>query len=179
MRLRWFAAVATLVLTSFAARADDFNFSFAGQLSGSGQFTAGSTGTAGEFLVTGITGTVGGATIASLLAPGTYPSFNPPPNDNLLYLPASGSPTYVDYEGISFTATNGVYFNLVYEPGFGYGFLSSTDADGTNATNALLSSFSVTQAAATPEPSSIALLGTGLLCAAWMFRRRFMGEEIA
>src|SRR5438309_10612751 len=101
MQLRNLFFAAALLSASFAARAAtvDFNFNFTGNAhSGTGTFITSTTGTAGQYLVTGVTGNVNGSTI-SLIAPGGFPTVFPPANDNLLFFPASGSQFLVDDAG--------------------------------------------------------------------------------
>ena len=167
MRLRSLVAAAAMLSASLAAHADTFNFSFSGNgQTGSGSLTAAKTATAGRYLITGATGLIDGFTITSVLAPGTFPVANAgdSPNDNLLFYPGNAN-TYFDFPGVSFALSNGLDANL-FDNG-GPVILFGTPAADT-------SSYSLTSLniAATPEPSSFALLFTGLLGAAAVVRKR-------
>ena len=180
-------SVAALLLCP-AAFADTFNFTYSGMgsigstptnFTGSGTFTATPTGTAGEFLISSVSGTANGVAIAGLLAPGIYPSASSgnPPNDNFIFFPlASGGA--LDLNGFSFDTTDGTDYNIFYfDPG--YGLVTDSNFDGTDALT-----FTLTDATtgvpvvggpptATPEPESLALLATGVLGIAGVVRRRF------
>jgi len=148
-------------LSSSMAYADTFNFTFSGVSdTGSGVMTASPTGTPGVELITGIVGTTDGSAISALLAPGSYPA----PlalNDNDLYT-ASGS--FLDIQGVSYVLANGTDINLYFGQ-FGTGDPTVYNLiSGPDEINDGLTSFSLTQnVAATPEPGSLVLLGTGVL----------------
>jgi parallel beta-helix repeat protein len=94
-----------------------YQFSFSGADTGSGVFTTTATGTAGRFLVTGVTGTTDGSTITGVLPVGTFPSIYP--SDNMLFAPAvasppNQSPSELDLTGVSFATANGQNYNLYY-----------------------------------------------------------------
>jgi hypothetical protein len=174
-----FAAVATPV----AAHADDlYNYSFSGTgVSGAGTFTIPSTTADGSFLVSSITGQVNGANITGLLPVDAYKG-----NDNLFF---NGYP-YLDNGGVSFGLDNGADVNIFFINGdwFFQGDGNFVlDTGGVNSISSSLIHSSITAdttvqitdlsfapaTAVTPEPSSFMLLGTGVLGAAGMFRRRF------
>lgn len=176
MQLRNFFVAATLLSASFVARAAtvDFDFTFAGTSNnGSGTFITSTTGTAGQYLVTGvINGTANGSAI-SLLPAGTFPSAFPPLNDNFLFYPASGTQPYVDAAGIAVKNAAGLYIILFSLPG-GYLADTSTDPSGNPGISETISLMvTPTGVAATPEPGTFALLGTGALGLAGIVRRRF------
>ncbi len=173
MKKALYTLAAALVLGTFgssAARATpvDFSFAFTGQVNGSGVFVTNPTTTAGEYLITGISGTVAGSAITSLLAPGTYPLLNPPANDNLLFAPPVDGGSF-DLAGVSFMNASGNLFNAYYD-GAVYGVVTGPTERVQN-----IDTFTVRSGAAavTPEPSSFVLLGTGALASLGMLRRRF------
>lgn len=155
-------AVATLVLcTSGFASAESFNFTYAGTLGGantaSGIFQTTADG-AGKYLITSITdGVFNGKPILSLIKPGKYQG-----NDNFLFSPAD--PSFLDYNGFSFKTAAGK-LNL-YQIGDSYGLTSTANVSDIRGT------FDVTPLAATPEPGSLLLLGTGMLGMVGILRRK-------
>jgi hypothetical protein len=160
-------------LTSFtvtSAGGGLYNFSFTGTLdSGSGVFTTSTTGTSGEFLITGVTGTTDGSTISSLFAAGTYP-FLLGGGDNFLFFPAiinfpNTGAAYLDIFGLSYALANGKDVNLYYGQG----------QTGDPEVYDLLSG------PITPEPASFLLLATGMLALGSIpfLRRRTLAASIA
>jgi len=93
-------------------------------ISANGTFTTTDVASGGNYTITGITGTVGGDTITSLLAPGSTGS-----NDNLISTTGN-----LDFNGFSF-GTNGSpqYWNLFLDNSSTYKLLNSTSA-GTGIT---------------------------------------------
>ena len=180
MRLRSFVVSAALFSAGLAAHADTFQFSFGSSssaFSGSGVFTTGILEAPGEYLITGVTGTAEtspngpGLVIASLLAPGTFPTLSNggtfPANDNTLFV-ANGTGT-LSQDGVSLSLRNGAQINLFNDG-------SGTDALLERATGAVVYEdvpVTIKAVATTPEPSSFVLLGTGLLSVAGFVKRRF------
>jgi hypothetical protein len=144
-------------LTSFtltSAGSGKFDFSFSGPSdSGSGVFMTSLTSTVGEYLITGISGTVDGTAITSLFPAGTFPTVFGG-GDNLLFDPGVISPPNMfaadlDLAGVSFAVAAGTDYNLYYGQ-----FVTGDPLDVYD----LLSPVQ-----ATPEPESLALLGTGMV----------------
>jgi len=172
------AALALAALTSTSAFADsvDFTFSFTGSnYSGTGTFITTSEG-GDQYLVTGITGEVNGTAISSLLSTGSFPTgFGNVPNDNLLIYPGTfgiNSPSYFDDAGVSFTVGSG---RTEYDVNLNDTFFFENAVTGGNHSSDKIEfdSVSVDPAASpVPEPSTLMLLGTGILGAAGAIRRR-------
>lgn len=182
MRFGSVFAVAVLASVSLAVHAERFNFSFgtaSSTFSGSGVLTTGTLQAPGEYLITSVTGssTTGpnGAAVAisSLLAPGSFPTLanggSFPANDNVLFV-TSGVGIF-SQDGLSFLLGDGAQINL-YNDGPGLNAYLFR-ADGTTALEDAPTT--ITAVAATPEPASAVLLGTGLLlCVLAGTRRLFV-----
>ena len=167
--------------TGVAAHADaSYSYSYFGAgVSGSGDFTLTGTATDGVYEVTSMDGQVNGTNIAGLLPVDSYKD-----NDNLFY----DSDTYLDGSGVSFLLDNAANVNIYYSNGDWFlqgdgNFVLDGGGDGPvltpstlGPTTLVLTSFTFAPEAitTTPEPSSIALLGTGVLGAAGMMRRRLL-----
>ncbi|WP_158794127.1 PEP-CTERM sorting domain-containing protein [Granulicella sp. L60] len=168
--------LASAMLLSTPMFADTmYDFSFTGNssvsgdprtpFSGSGVFDVTATKTAGEFKIVSVTGTTDGENISRLLSSGSF-GFN----DNLLFV--TNGVASLDNSGVSYQLANGVDANIFlgvpdqYQQSlFGFpGTLVSEDQTA-NVTISL-------PAPAVPEPSTITLLGTGVLGLAGMIRRK-------
>jgi hypothetical protein len=165
-------AVATVAFGSGSALAAPyyFNFNLTGSVvTASGTFTAASTGTAGEYLITGVTGVIDGFTITGLDAVGTYDVSSLPDNDNMLFYPA-GSAGFFDDGGLSFQA-NGVDYNIFSAAAAGASY-QMIDGPNGNLLEANLTNVQISPTSLAPEPSSLVLLGTGALGLVGAVRRR-------
>jgi hypothetical protein len=142
--------LSTFTVTNPSTDVFDFSFSGSGQ-SGSGVFTT-SAGVGGVYLVTGVSGTTDGSTIASLFAPGTYPFLLGGGNNDLYYptviTPPNSGSAYLDIFGLSYALADGQDVNLYYGQG------ESGDPEVYDLLTGLSS---------TPEPPSLLLFVTGVL----------------
>lgn len=158
-------ALLSVLAVSASAHANTFNFSAVGSssgFSGSGVLTT-SPQAGGGFLISDITGTG----VTGLIAPGGFNG-----NDNLIF-PLSDP--NLDSHGFSFTEINGPdhYDVNIFNDGTGY-FAYLDDED--NFTQTVPVTFSLTTAA-TPEPSTFILLGTGILGLAGATRRKLFSAS--
>lgn len=153
-----------LLLPGVASKAETFGFSAMGSgggFSGSGVLTAVNNGN-GSYSISAISGTG----VTSLLGTNTFFT-----NDNLLF---PGASRLVDVAGFSFnTFTGGQSFMVnIFSNLTGYEALV-LDADGDLTDTPVTFTLS-TNTSATPEPSTLALLGSGLMGiagTAWRKRR--------
>jgi hypothetical protein len=175
-------ALALVVATSPAARADSFNFTFSdGGVSGSGVLT-GVSEAPGVWLLTGGSGSFNDGVssgVITLQPNPNYPSssldtYNAFGYDNQLML-WNGPNQYLDANGLFFTF--GALDLNIYQSGGGPGndgwYTSDSDfnTNGDQNGSFAITSYSI-DSGATPEPGSILLLGTGIFALAGLALRR-------
>ncbi len=167
--MRLFAPALTASLFAFgaAAHADTFAFNFnvpgtssvgfANGLSGSGTITATANGD-GSFTGTSLTG----PGLAALVAPNTFAH-----NDNQLFPTQAGQ---LDFGGLAFTDVVGDTADIFFDSTTTSYFANIELARGNSVLQS--ATFALSPVSPTPEPSSLALLGTGILGIASFCRRR-------
>jgi hypothetical protein len=155
-------ALVTLAISP-VAHADTFDFGFSGILfSGSGTFTATEEGATDVYDITGVTGTVrdwaGSSNITSLIG---LNQFNG--NDNKLMFLGIGPPFFLptkffDSDGVSFSLADGDVINLNDSWGSEYAVIGAPKG----LTLPEVATIGIAKNSPVPEPSSLALFGTGI-----------------
>jgi hypothetical protein len=162
------ALVAAAALSVQSAKADTFSISFDGGslgYSGSGIFV-GSETSPGVFDLTSVLGgsvTDPGFGTSSIVSLSDYAG-----SDNTLTYPNGGQ--YFDLNGLAFTLANGVSINLFDYVAGSELFEGALESNP----NGDISEFVTESVGPVPEPSTFVLVGTSILGAAGLFRRRFL-----
>lgn len=156
------AAAAVATATSVPATAEVYigDFTLGSYGSGTANITTAGDASSGMSLITALSGTYNGNSI-TLLAPGTYPDFVSPQNDNLF---TTASP-FFDLSGLGFSA-GGFNYNL-YAVGPALAFC--TNQGGNTCQGGL--EFSVTSPAV-PEPATWAMMLLGFVAVGYSLRRK-------
>ena len=167
-----FSGLALAALPCTSALAGTLNFNFAGpNLTANGTFSYIPTALSEQFLVTGITGT---ATVfgAATTITGVSPINTLAGNDNI-YFTGQAAAIFTgglpfDFDGFGFLMNDGYGMNL-YSDGTGQHELL---VNPVNQAQIVTDNATVNLSSVTPEPGSLALLGTGALGVVGLLRRR-------
>ena len=171
-------SVAIAFLSSSCAHADTFSFSFSGSnFSGSGYFDATEIGTTGSYNIYSVYGgsviDVGMTSSAIIGILGVNAFQN---NDNVLIYPGTFGyygDTYFSQNGVSFSLADGSDVNLNDASLFGNAVSGPTQ--GGDITELALVNVGP-PSSPVPEPSSLAVLGTGVLAAVGAIQRRLVTQ---
>ncbi len=159
------SGLALAALPCSSALASDLTFSFAGtDFSANGDFTYVPTATANQYLITAFAGTADILGTAETIT-GVAPINGFAGNDNIVYIP----PTFglFDFNGAAFFTTGDYAVNLFTDGGTPFELL------GVASNGQFLVTDSV-PVNVTPEPGSLALLGTGALGVVGVLRRKLI-----
>jgi len=164
--------LALAVAFTSAAHADTFSFNFTGSsFNGSGTITASASGS-GVYAISNITGIVDNQAITKLLAVNSFDN-----NDNLLYSPGFLFGAYnFDTQGVSFQLGSAGDRVNIGQGGF-LNLFEVADLDPSKSNRDITENISIdvekiASTSPVPEPGTLALLGTGILGAAGLVRRR-------
>jgi len=168
---------AVLLTPALSAGTVYFDFTYTGAgVSASGRLQT-SYVAPGEYLITGVSGQRNGAPITAFLYPTTGAPGSPvyisngSSVDNLLFVPPVHGP-FSNWNGSNNSPSGFVFqtrdgeFNPFTTNGLTYEYNLSAGGSSYGP----LIQFSATQAS--PEPESLALIGSGLVALGWMLRRR-------
>lgn len=166
-----FLALAAAIAITPVAKADSITFWFGAGSTGDLSGASGSgTLTVTNGAVTGLTGsfsdpndTVNGANTGSMLLIDPNPGFANNDND----FDVNDPPSFFDYNGLSFSV-NGVDYNVFSNYGAGDYIIGPSEWSNSDFLNTPVDFY------VTPEPSTAALLGSGLLGLALVSLRRVM-----
>lgn len=168
-------ALAGLLAASAVAKADTFNFSLTAPTSSISGTLTGTSNSNGSYTLTGINATSfsGSVTAVSGLLPTGNIYFT---NDNLLFPSAART---LDINGFAFTETMGgktyqvnVFSQIGYNPPTNVQFFADSFDPSFNFAEVPVTFTVSAVAGVTPEPSSLLLLGTGMLGAVSALRLR-------
>jgi hypothetical protein len=152
--------LSVLLAVAIGASADQFNFAYSGiGVAAGGVITAAPQG-GGEFLVTDITGFYNGDAIAGIVPCGPAGSICNNYGylwDNLLF----ASEPHFDYYGLLFSTAGGDIVNVYVD---GAQYINWDQSGGTRITSGYVGD--------TPEPSTLLMLGTGMIGLAGVIRRK-------
>jgi len=152
-------AILTLSTMAFAGTIGTFTYSgdsvsFSGVLSGT-------LVVPGEYTLTAVTGTYNGAAVTGLLAVGADPSYAV---DNLFF---------TSFPFASNTGNSGFVFGVTGLPNVNFWFdTNATDYSSVNVGGFINTPVTASFASATPEPSTLLTLGSGILGLAGLARKR-------